>query len=177
MTNVARRIMNELVALLALLFAVQSPVEPVPEWSRLRVGDNRTAHYLRVGAAKSAILRELVATVERGNVFVYIGSDDHLPGRQTGHMTVVGMLDDYRYLRVLIRRSLPADQFIAALAHELQHVSEVSAHPEVNSVTELAGLYRRIGDERQVRGRASFETPAARKVTRDVRRELAAGGR
>lgn len=167
--------MNAFVAALALLFTVQTPVEPAGEWLRLRVTDDRTAHYLRVGIARSAIVRDLVARVEGGDVFVYAGTDHQLPGQQTGRMKLLGARDGYRYVRVVIRRSLPGDQFIAALAHELQHVSEVSAHPEVDSLTTLAGLYRRIGDERQVQGRTAFETPAARKVTMDVRRELAGG--
>lgn len=177
MTNVTRRIMNEFVALFALLFSVQAPLTPVSEWSRLRVTDSRTAHYLREGVARSAILRDLVATVEDGDVLVYVGSDSHMPGRQTGRMMLLGVLDNYRYVRVWIRGGLVPDQFIAALAHELQHVTEVVAHPEVQDATTLVGLYRRIGNERQARGRTSFETPAARKVTIDVRRELAAGGR
>jgi hypothetical protein len=170
--------MNALfVAVFALFHAVQEPLPVAAEWSRLRVTDDRTAEFLRQGIQQSAILRGLVDEVEEGEVMVYLGSDNSLPGRQTGRMILLGDAGGHRYLKVSVRRSLPAYHFIAALAHELQHVREIIDHPEVRDAATLAQLYQRIGNERLVRGNLAWETNAARQVTFDVRRELLSGVR
>jgi len=170
--------MNALVvSVFALFHAVQAPLPAAAEWSRLRVTDERTAAFLRQGVQQSAILRGLVDEVEQGAVVVYIGSDNSLPGRQTGRMVLLGETNGHRYVKVSIRRSLPGNHFIAALAHELQHVREIIAHPDVRDATTLVRLYQRIGDERKVRGNVAWETNAARQVTFDVRRELLGGAR
>jgi hypothetical protein len=173
MTNVPRRIMNALLVLMLMLPGSNPQALPaVSEWSRLRVTDSRTADLLRRGINESPLLREMVARVEAGEVMVYLFADDTVPGRQTGRMNFLGEAGAHRYVRVSIRRSLPPHQFIAALAHEIQHVHEIIAHPEVRDAASLLALYRRIGNERQARGRSSWETDAARKVSHDVQREL-----
>ncbi|MGE0864867.1 MAG: hypothetical protein AB7P34_13290 [Vicinamibacterales bacterium] len=165
--------MNALgIAVFALFHAVQAPPPAPAGWSRLRVTDSRTADLLRLGLQQSATLRELVAEIEAGKVMVYASSERGLPGRLTGHMKLLGKGGDLRYVKIAVRRSLPAPHFIAALAHEFQHVTELIDHPDVRDPETLTTLYRRIGDERPVRGRVAWETDAARQVTRDVRREL-----
>lgn len=170
--------MNALaLAVLALFHAVHEPLFDPAAWSRLRVTDTRTEKLLRLGIEQSDILRGLVDEVEAGEVTVYVGSGHGLPGRQTGRMVLMGEANGHRYVQVLVRRELPSLHFIAALAHELQHVTELIAHPDVRDAATLTSLYRRIGEERTVRGHAAWETDAARKVSRAVRRELLSGVR
>lgn len=172
MVDVTRRTMNALFVAAYLLIATQEPLPAATEWSRLRITDNRTAGLVRLGVEQSAILRALIAEVEGGDVMVYVDSDPGLPGRQAGRMILLGEAGGRRYVHVAIRRTLLGPQFIAALAHEMQHVREVIAHPDVRDGVTLTRLYRRIGDERKVRGNTAWETDAARRVTHDVRREL-----
>ncbi len=143
---------------------------------RLRPLESRVALLLRLGVERSRVLRDLVAHIEGGRVFVYIGFDRQMADRVAGSLTLVGSAGPYRYLRIALNPALPADQAIAALAHELQHVVEVMDHPEVTSEAALEALYRRIGRENRLLGRVGWETEQATLVGSQVRRELTTRG-
>ena len=160
--------MSQLLVLVTLLFAGQETVDG----SRLRAGDARTAAMIRLGLEGSVTFRGMVAEIAAGDVIVHAGSDQSLPGRQTGRMRFIGRAGTRRYVRVSIRAHLPPSGFIAALAHELQHVSEIIAHPEVHDPVSLQHLYRRIGKEYRHSGRMVFETETAKRIAADVLREL-----
>jgi hypothetical protein len=156
------------------------PSPPVAEWwknggPRIRLVDDRIKALFRTGLERSGLLRELVERVDAGNVVVYIGLNLAIDKSLAGSLAFVGDVGSYRYLRVAINPNLRPEHIIASLAHELQHVLEVVAHPEVRSEADLLALYRRIGHENRVSATLGWETAAAQQVSRDVRRELYLG--
>lgn len=70
----------------------------------------------------------------------------------------------FRYVRIAISTDLSADQIIATLAHELQHVVEIIDDPGVVDEPSLSALYRRIGRPSRVVATAGWETAAAREA-------------
>jgi hypothetical protein len=154
----------------ALLFG---PAE-TGQYSRVRTMDQKTAMLIALGQERSVTLRGLIAEIEAGDVIVHVDRDNFMPGRLTGRMRLTGRAGNRRYVRISIDAELQAKHFIAALAHELQHVSELVAHPEVDDESTLESLYQRIGREYRVRGLPAFETDAARRVSIQVHRELSA---
>jgi hypothetical protein len=161
-------ITNLLIA--ALLFAWQEPADR----SHLRATDARTAALIELGLERSVTLRGLVAEVEAGDVIVHVSRQNFLPGHLTGRLRLIGRAGTRRYVRIAIDAELPARPSIAALAHELQHVSELIAHPGVENDLAVETLYRRIGREYRVAGQVAFETEAARHIGSEVHREMAA---
>jgi hypothetical protein len=150
---------------------------PIAEWwrdggPRIRPSDKRVAGLLAMGIERSARVRDLVDRVESGQVIVYIGMNPMMQRGLAGCVTFVSDAGRYRYLRAMLNPDLTTEQAIAALAHELHHVTEIMAHPQVRSESDLASLYRRIGTENRRAARSGWETGAAQQVGWDVRREL-----
>lgn len=159
------------------LLALGAPARPQhqnspPGFSRLRVLDRHTNTIVRLGLEWSPTLRELIAGVETGRDFVFVGVDNELPPSLAGRMTLMGVSGQYRYLRISIGRSLSPVDAVAALAHELQHVREVRDNPDVRDDEALAALYRRIGHQNHYRGPDRWDTVDAQRVGRLVRREI-----
>jgi hypothetical protein len=165
---------------LASMVTVDAP-PPVTEWwknggPRVRPTDGRTRAFLKSGSERSSLLRELLDTIEGGNVVVYLGLDSTLSKKGlAGRLTFTGDAGKYRYVRASINPDLTADQIIASIAHELHHVTEIVEHPEVRSESDLRELYQRIGRENRASALQGWETDAAQQVTHDVRRELHLG--
>ncbi|MGE0462261.1 MAG: hypothetical protein AB7Q16_12900 [Vicinamibacterales bacterium] len=164
-------------------FALAEPVvaagavPPVVDWwrdggPRIRPTDSRVRALLASGIERSPLLRDLVSRVESGDVIVYIGMNPLMQSGIAGCVTFVSDAGRYRYLRAMLNPELTFEQLIAALAHELHHVTEIMSHPEVRSETALASLYRRIGTENRRSIRSGWETNAAQQAGWDVRREL-----
>lgn len=163
--------------LLCLLTVTAAPVVAFdaghkPARHRVRTTDARSADLLQRGIERSPILRDLVAAIEAMPVMVYVVLDDDLPTGLDGRTTLLSGNGKHRYLRVSLKRQLPESVFIGVLAHELEHVREIAAEPAVTDADSLTRFYRRIGDERQVRGLLAFETEGARRVGDLVRREV-----
>jgi len=167
--------------------APESPVvtpdaaPPVPEWwknggPRVRTADDRIARLYRIGLERSNLLREIADKIDTGKVVVYLGLDPTMKTRGlAGRLIFTGDAGAYRYLRVLINPDMPSEQIIASIAHELHHVLEISAHPQVRSESDLVTLYKRIGRESRAMAGSGWETDAAQQVGYDVRRELHLG--
>jgi hypothetical protein len=156
------------------------PPPPTAEWwraggPRLRPTDSRLALLLRLGRERSTLLADLADRVEAGNVVVYLELNKDLGPRLAGRLTFVAHADPYRYLRVSLNPDRPSDLIIASIAHELQHVLEIQADPQVRSESSLVSLYRRIGKSNRIGDRIGWETDAAQEAGRAVRRELTAG--
>jgi hypothetical protein len=150
---------------------------PVVEWwrdggPRIRPSDKRVSDLLAMGMERSPLVRGLVNTIESGQVIVYIGMNPLMQRGLAGCVTFVSDAGRFRYLRAMLNPDLTTEQVIAALAHELHHVTEIMAHPDVRSESALASLYRRIGNENRRSARSGWETDAAQQVGSDVRREL-----
>lgn len=155
------------------------PAPAEAEWwrdggPRIRFMDGRVAALMEAGLQRSAILRALVDRVEAGHVIVYVGMEPALGRGLSGSVVFAGDGGRFRYLRAKLNPEGTPEQIIAALAHELQHVVEVIDSPQVRSETSLMSLYRRIGRRSRTPTRLAWDTDAARQVTDNVRRELAA---
>jgi hypothetical protein len=148
-----------------------------PEWwrnggPRLRPQSDRLAALLDQGRLRSPTLRGLVEKIEANDVFVYIATNQLLNRRLAGSLTWMSQAGPFRYVRASISPDLPADQIIATLAHELQHVVEVIDDPGVVSDDSLTALYKRIGAPSKVPLVSGWETEAAQSAGSRVRREL-----
>lgn len=164
---------SRICAFIVLLTLAAIPVAASQDDSRrLRVTDSRTTHLLRVGAERSPLLRELLATVEAGDVVVYLDQVHDVSPRFAGRMRWVGASGAQRYVRVTIRVDLAPHEYVATIAHELQHVIEVIEHPDVQDAASFADLYARIGEQNEIGGRVVWDTAAARDVGLIVKQEF-----
>ena len=160
---------------------VPDAAPPVPDWwmnggSRVRTLDVRIATLFKSGLDRSSLLRDIVDKIDAGYTVVYIGLDPTMKKKGlAGRLTLSGSAWNYRYMRASINPDMPADQIIASIAHELHHVLEVIANPDVRSESDLRDLYKRIGRENRAMSAAGWETEAAQQVGADVRRELFLG--
>jgi hypothetical protein len=171
------------VVLIAVLTMATRPDAAGPdETRRLRVADARTAHFVRLGMERSPLFRGLVARIEdeqagkAEQVVVYVGLSLETPTRFAGRLRWIGAGGGHRYVGVTIRRDLKPHDYVATIAHELQHVVEVIEHPDVQDAASLAELYARIGDRSHVAGCVVWDTAAARAIGRAVRQEFLAAG-
>jgi hypothetical protein len=167
--------------------ATESPVvapdtaPPVPEWwknggPRVRTPDTRIAALLKSGLERSPRLRNIVDQIDAANTVVYVAIDPTMKKKGlAGRLTFAGSAGNYRYLRALINPDMASEQIIASIAHELHHVLEVIANPEVRNENDLEYLYKRIGRQSRAMAGSGWETDAARQVGDDVRRELVLG--
>lgn len=140
--------------------------------ARLRPQDPRLAQLLRAGVARSSTFRSLVNRLEAGRVIVYISLSQRLHSSLAGKLTWMTSAGHFRYLKATLNADQSANQLIATLAHELQHVIEVSEDSGVVDQRSLLALYRRIGRPSVPGSTASWETEAARDMGYQVRREL-----
>ena len=160
---------------------VPDPPPTVPNWwtnggTRVRPMDARIATLFKSGLDRSSLLREIVDKIDAANTVVYVGLDPTMKKKGlAGRLAFSGSAGDYRYMRALINPDLPVDQIIASIAHELHHVLEVIANPDVRSENDLRDLYKRIGRESRSTSASGWETVAAQQVGYDVRRELFLG--
>ena len=128
------------------------------------------------GLDRSNLLREIVDKIDAGNTIVYVALDPTMKKKGlAGRLVFSGSAGNYRYMRALINPDMPADLIIASIAHELHHVLEVIANPDVRSENDLRDLYKRIGRESHATLASGWETDAALQVGYDVRRELFLG--
>lgn len=160
--------------------AIAEPPSDLPEWwrdggPRIRTTDASAALILRLGLERSAILRQIAAEIEAAPVIVYVGIRTDMPIRLAGRLNLAGQGGRYRYIHITLNGNLTAGQIVASLAHELQHVREIIAAPEVQDDESLTRLYRRIGRESRLDGSVGWETERAQAVGSDVRRELTSG--
>lgn len=139
---------------------------------RLRPQDARTTQMLREGMARSGTFRALVERIEASNVFVYIAVSPFIKSSLAGKLTWMTQSGRYRYLRATLNADQTADQAIATLAHELQHVVEVADDEMVVSEKTLVALYKRIGEPSRAVASTGWETVAAQETGYRVRREL-----
>jgi hypothetical protein len=137
---------------------------------RIRAATPRVGKLIDEGVQRSRTFAQLVSDVHATNVIVYIESTFGLPPDVAGRILLVGVAGQQRYLRVQVRATLPRDQLISTIAHELRHALEVAEEQTVVDDKGLVALYRRIGDAKHSGG--GYDTEAARRVGRRVRDEL-----
>ncbi len=112
-------------------------------------------------------VRALLHTIEGTDVAVMVEVRDGLANGRA-FTTMMGARAGVRWLRVTIDAGQQRRQQAAFLAHELRHVVEVAAAPEVLDVKGLQRFYERIG---QPLGGGHFETEAAVAAEKQALRE------
>lgn len=137
-----------------------------------RPADPLAAEFLAQALEQSAVVRSLVATLERSNVIVHIETSRALPDGLGGMTRFVTSRGGYRYLRITIHAALKGRARNAILGHELRHACEV-AESSADDVASLRRLFEHTGH----RYGNYYETRAAMEVERTIRTELSAGAR
>lgn len=176
--------MQLLSLVMSVVMAVAAPVGDAPAPStvrdlhralsgpdrRVRTAHPRITAALFEGVRRSRTFAGLVAELERSDVIAYVELAAHLPPLTEGRLMLVSKGGGTRYLRIQIRSTLPHDQMISLIGHELQHAVEIAGAPGVRDETTLKRFYERIGVGRtDVHG---FDTDAARVAGDRVRGEL-----
>lgn len=141
------------------------------ETRRLRSGSARLTTMIGDGVRRSRTFADLVRALHDTNVIVYVEPVHVLPVEVAGRILLQTVAGGQRYLRVQVRPTLPRDQIIAVIAHELQHALEVAGDPNVVDEAGLKALYWKIGH--MTYGMNGFDTDAARETGRVVWQELA----
>lgn len=142
--------------------------------ARLRPRDPRITQVLQEGISRSETFRALVNRIEASNVIVYVAVSPMMRSSLSGALTWMTRAGKYRYLRVSISVGQTFDQTIATVAHELHHAVEVIEDESVVDENSLTALYQRIGQPSKAAGQLGWETVAAQRAGRQVRRELVA---
>ncbi len=123
--------------------AVESPAYGVT--ARLRPQGARLKGWLATARQRSPTVQRLVDRIEKSDVIVYLDISHRLAPDVAACLTWMASTGTGRMVRATFRHDLSANQAIAMVAHELQHVVEVADHPEVRSSETLRALYARIG--------------------------------
>jgi mono/diheme cytochrome c family protein len=142
-------------------------------FSRVRSSDPEMLRLIADAAEHSYTVRRLLSDVEHSNLIVYASlfyPPRSLPTSQT--RLLGGVPHGGRYLSLCIDVRLMSSARIEMLGHELQHVMEIAAAPEVANDGDLLKLYRRIGYNSW--NALSFETRGALVVQSLVAEELKA---
>ncbi len=134
----------------------------------VRPTDSRSADLLRTAVASSPTVAALVASLEGTDVIVCVQVTLRRFGF-AGDLRILTSAGGRRYLMIRVSaEQSPSDQ-VAYLGHELQHANEIALAHDVRDDPGLMRLMARIGH--QGLG-GTFETDAARRVTRRVQAEL-----
>jgi hypothetical protein len=143
----------------------------------VRPRDGIASLLLRFGNEKSARFREIVHTLERSNVIVYVEvrlDSDH---PVSGGLTFMGEAHGIRWVRAMVDSGTPSHlrtcqdivRLTSILGHELQHALEASQAPTLQNVHEFERYFRSIGIDREPR---LLDTEAARQAGRQVADEI-----
>jgi hypothetical protein len=155
-------------ALLAAFVAAVSPAAVVTS-PHVRATSSVIRSMLSEGAA-SPTLMALLRRLDVSDQVVYVAftSSPEVPTARTRLVVSTGPV---RFLRIDINARVAPGDRVPLLAHELQHAVELAEAPDVRDDDGLRRLYRRIGS---THAPDLFETTAAQRVERQVRRELSA---
>lgn len=130
----------------------------------------RTEELLDLGARRSRTFAALRASLETTDVIVYVQAVGDLRVNLDGRLRFLSSTGRHRYLRIDVRNSLPTNDLLSVIAHELQHALEVAESAEVRDEKSMGSFYERIGVSRGAR--RSFDTHAARETGARVKSEL-----
>ena len=118
---------------------------------------------------RSATVRELVARLDASDTIAYVRVGT--VSTRTATTTLMDGDGIVRYVLISLHQMHPPAMLMELLGHELQHANEIARAREVRDETGMTRLYRRIGISLLSVGK--FETEAAQRIGRRVRRELA----
>jgi len=146
-------------------FAAASP-------SHLRVTNDRILEVMRFAAVRSPTFRTLMATVSMSNRIVYV--DEGSCRRETVRSCVQPVTEG-PYIRVLVDPRGPINGVVRQLAHEFQHVLEISGVPAASGVSAIRQMYERVGFRSCAGDGDCYETRQALDVESLVSREVSSG--
>jgi hypothetical protein len=159
--------------LLSTVLTVSPGTDPLlssPE-RRVRSTDKRLAQLLQIGLQRSPTFAEMVQSLNRTDVIVYIERSNDLPRTLAGRLLLLPMTGQYRYLRIQVRGDLPTRELIALIGHELRHALEIAEEPGVRDASTMLTFYQRIGHPTSG-VLHTYDTDAAQTVGDRVRLEL-----
>ncbi|MGE5835185.1 MAG: hypothetical protein ACM4AI_11940 [Acidobacteriota bacterium] len=136
---------------------------------RVRANDIAAASFLKEAIRRSATIRRLVEQIQTSDVLVMVARSNDRTLR--GLTQFSSAQADRRLLITRITTFLIEDEQFAVLGHELQHVCEIAAAPEVTNQAALRQLFERIG-ERTTWSGDRYETAAALAIERRVLEEV-----
>jgi hypothetical protein len=145
-------------------------------FTRVRSEQVVVRQVLADGYARSQAFRNLIQTIERSNLLVYVIWTTRLSG-VGGSLQVPGAANGQRVVFILINRKVPFVQLIPMVAHELQHAVEIANAPDVVDRASLVRYYERIGERVRIPLQPfspTFDTAAARAIAAVVLSELRA---
>jgi hypothetical protein len=136
----------------------------------VRAADQNLGASIAAAARVSPTLAALIERVGTLRGLVYIAWAPALRRGIRGALLQKIQLtpDGTRCLWIAVRTGLAHDEVVPTVAHELQHAIEVLE----SNVRDLAGLARHFGHLATVPGHPTVETEEARRVQRQVEREL-----
>ena len=121
-------------------------------------------------SGRSALVRDLIATLEENHVVVHVETSAVMPEGLGGMTRFVTASHGFRYLRITLLRRLETRERAAMLGHELQHAREI-AESGADDQKAVQRLFEDLNG--QAHGhRISFETKAAVIAERQVSIEL-----
>jgi hypothetical protein len=125
------------------------------------------------GIERSATFRELVATIDASDSYVYVKRGDCGAGV---HSCFIAVTDagSARFLWVKVNSRKMDDSLVSSIGHELRHALEVIEQPAVRSNVDTYFLYGRIGAHSTM---GTIETRAAVEAGRKIWGELLAYAR
>jgi hypothetical protein len=146
-------------------FAAASP-------AHLRVTNDRILEVMQFAAVRSPTFRSLMATVGTSNRIIYI---DEGSCRRGTVRSCVQPVSEGPYIRVLVDPRGPINGVVRQLAHEFQHVLEISGLPAASDVSAIRQMYERVGFRSCAADGDCYETRQALEVESLVSREVSSG--
>lgn len=151
--------------------AVRSETAVAAGAPRVRALDELAAELLADGRRRSETLTQLLTTLQRTNVIVYIQTTMNLPVGCDGALQFMSAAGGLRYVRASIDATKTRDVMISMIAHELQHALELAGARDVRSADAFRALFRKADMSRPLS--SWVDSAEARDVGKRVRRELA----
>jgi hypothetical protein len=112
---------------------------------RIRTESTYLQAVLAEAGSRSPTFRALALKIDASNVITYV-TCEHFASRLLAGRTLLGYTTDKaRYVRVQVDCMLPRLTLTAILGHELQHVAEIAAAPDVVDSKSFSRLYQTIG--------------------------------
>ncbi len=158
-----------LAAIVLAALTIPADAKPLP-FTHVRCLEPRSLQLFQDAVAQSSTVRRLASRIERSDlvVFVHLGM---LQGEMIGKTNMISSAPGARYVLVTLDPLRSPTDRVGALAHELQHVSEIADAPDVKDERGMRELFKRIGWRNSRDDR--WETSEAIETGRQAAREAA----
>ena len=160
-----------------LLLPVRADADSVATASHVRPATDEVRRLIDAGMSTSSTCRRLVIELNGSDVIVYVQPKRRRKGLGAYLSHSVVSSGDCRDLRVALDITGPARSLVPVLAHELQHVGEVSRAREVRDAESIEYLFATLASKQDCADSNCFETAAAIEVEKLVKSEMSAAPR